>query len=265
MKNYNLRKKVVFLVTALLLFSGLAMLYISLHIPELPSVSELLKLIGAYISVSVLLGFIYRVSVRKYDDQKMEQNISNIIDNKINSIVENSVHYGLVGFKHSIDFPEILNSLNKGDVLWWLDTYEPIHTSWIHELENAIMNGASINILMMHPYSDLANFRSDELGEQFNRDQFRSELSSFKARLDTIVENTNSYDGSLQIVEYKDLPSAPIYIICKGEVPKIAYSSMFLTKPTSIKFPHFIWQSSQGNFIGELYEYVLTKWERNNI
>lgn len=258
-----MRKVIVALMTILLLVIGVSLILLSPLIGGYQSLKPSLQSLGSFITATIILGFLYRVTIRQYDDEELEKRLDKLIDKKINFMFEGCTHYGLEGFEHEVKFSSIFDSLEREDILWWLDTYDPKHHDWLENLEAALRRGASVNVLVMHPDSPLADNRADELGPQFSRERFHADLKSFRTSLMVVQQNTLHALGKLRIVEYKDLPCAPIYVICNRDVPRRGFSSLFLGKPTAIRFPHLCWGPSEGDFLGAQYQYLVDKWNRN--
>lgn len=186
-----------------------------------------------------------------------------MLDRKIDQTIRKSVHYGLDGFVDSIEFDAIFDSLRLGDTLWWLDTYDPRHHAWLENLENAIRRGASAKFLVMKANCLLAEMRANELGDQFTVSRFRKDLAAFNESLSICRNNTRDSPGSIEIAEYDDLPCAPLYVIERDGAAVEGYSSLFLGKPTGIRFPHLRWRASEGHYLQHIHAYIVQKWERH--
>jgi len=89
-------------------------------------------------------------------------------------------------------------------------------------------------------------------------DELRLLIKDFeKCRSDFI--NQKNVLGHLNIVTYNNLLGVPCYIITRDGKAIYSYSSMYLSKSTSINFPHFNWE--QGPMCEYLYHYVKGKYD----
>ena len=219
--------------------------------------------LGSFLTATIFLGFLYRVTMREHDDARFEERLLCVLDAKIDKSITKSVHYGLVGLVEPMDFESLFNSLQPGDTLWWLDTYDPQHLQWIQAMENAVERGAIFNFLVLDSKGSIAKLRATELGGRFTKSVFTSELKTFHDTLDVSRQKTEGVSGQINIVIYKDLPCAPIYIVERSGQPMRAFTGMFLGAPTGVKFPHLEWQSADGQYIVHLHEYVVNKWNAN--
>lgn len=262
-RGLRMRNLVTLLVTLVLLLAGILLIVWPAQMAAESRTVEVLQTLGSFVTVSIILGFLYQVTIRKHDDEVVEARLRQLLDERIDFMIQGRSRYGFEGFLAGIDFSEIFDSLGNQDTLWWLDTYDPNHHDWLDSLEAALRRGATVNVLVMHPDSPLAELRADELGKQYKGQRFRNALNSFRESLKLVQKNCQDMPGKLEIVEYLDLPGAPIYVVCHRDVPVRGYSSMFLSKPTAIRFPHLQWRPSEGDFLGALYHYVVEKWQRN--
>lgn len=162
-----------------------------------------------------------------------------------------------------MNFSKLFDDLQKGDELWWLDTYAPSHKSWITHLREAIQRGARINMLVLDPNCQVTDYRADEIGDFYTRDAFKPELEIFLRDLLKCVQIKSQEGGSLEIRIYSDLPCVPIYLICRQSKPFFGYTSFFLSSPTGVEFPHLKWKPGDNALLNHFYIYVQKKWDKN--
>ena len=120
-----------------------------------------------------------------------------------------------------------------------------------------------IRILVMSPNSTYARDRANELGGTYTPERFENEIRSFKDGLEIILRETVNEPGKLEILEYKDRPGLPIYLVIGENTPDYAYSSFFLGKPTMVDFPHMKWTVAENSMISFFRDYIEKKWKRN--
>jgi hypothetical protein len=270
-KDLSTRRIVTVLSFVLLLVLGLIILICSAAFVTSPLWNNVLNIIGTLIAVSVAASFLYSVLLRQRDDATRKKELAELLDNKIEEIIEGRFFYGLHEFCQKMDFTRLFNDLKKGDELWWLDTYAPGHKHWIDCMYEAVRRGAIIRILALKPNCINADHRAEEIGGLY-LDSFNSELDSFikdikckiKCWEDEKSEDEKSIEGGfLDIREYEDLPCIPIYLVSRDKTPIYAYTSFFLCKPTAVDFPHMSWRPSEGSLLNHLFPYIKNKWDRN--
>jgi hypothetical protein len=126
----------------------------------------------------------------------------------------------------------------------------------------AIGRGVNVNMLIIKVGCANARHRGVELEPGFPWSGYVEKHKAF--RDDCLSEARKATaPGRLEMIEYSDLPSAPIYLVVRNGKPIIGYSSNFLGTPTGSGFPHFRWLPSRVNMLQEMYDYVERKWNRN--
>lgn len=258
-----MRAKVIVFASGFIFLLGVLMMVISAAGWVNATWQPVVRSLGSYLTVTILLGFLYRVTVRDHDDAKFEAKLLSVLDRKIDDTISKSVYYGFTGFVEPMNFESLFESLQLEDTLWWLDTYDPRHQTWLESLEEAIKRGATVNFLVLNAHSPLAAMRATELGPQFTTKRFRADLASFNESLNICLANTETELGQINIMQYNDLPCAPIYVVERAAAPVEAFTGMFLGNPTGLRFPHSHWQAAPGDYIGHLYQYVTQKWNAN--
>lgn len=257
-------RKEVIILTNLLAFSiGLILLLLAqLYSTEEPW-TTVAALLGSYLTVSVVVSLFHSAFLKPSEDETRREELKDLLDQRINSILGNSAKYGFSGFIPEMDFKMLFKSLESGDTLWWLDTYCPSHELWEDELRGAVSRGAEIKMLVLSPDSDYAVDRATEIGGTYTSDRFKNELKSFREALEIVKSELHSASGSIEIVEYADRPGMPIYLVVKGDGQVLGYSSFYLCKPTGVSFPHMKWTLAEFPVVQHLLVYVTAKWQRN--
>lgn len=214
--------------------------------------------------ISVLTPVTYRLTLKKLDDDKRKKEISELLDEKIDTCLNSALQRGFRSICDSIDFVTLFRSLHRGDTLWWLDTYAPDHKAFIDDLEAAISRGVVVNFLILHPESANCEYRALEIGGRYDPERFKAETRIFWDQVNTCKDSDNS-GGAANTRYYVDLPCVPIYLVDRSigldRRARYAYTSFFLNKPTGYRFPHIRWE--EGEMLNHFYTYVKEKWKAN--
>ena len=224
--------------------------------------SQILELMGSFLVIAVPVELIREFFFEKINRASFVSEVSKFFDDKIDAELIQARKFGLGRIENSLPVAQIFNDLQQGDTLWWLDTFCAGHKTWIESAKQAIQRGAPINMLILDPTSSFCVMRATEIGDFFTNESFTDELRLFikdfeKCRNDFI--NQKNVLGHLDIVTYNNLLGVPCYIVTRDGKPIYAYSSMYLSKSTSINFPHFNWE--QGPMCEYLYHYVKGKYD----
>jgi hypothetical protein len=224
-------------------------------------------------------SLIYEID--KHFDQKIDEEMMNFrilhneiveqLKKKLDEELVQARKFGLSRIENKLPIENLFGDLKPGDTLWWLDTFCPGHNAWIHNVKEALLRGASINMLILNPESDFCRLRAEEvLGNPTHttvesyQDELRKFLRNFCELKKQFDEKTNldysGHVGRLDIVTYDDLLGVPCYVVTKDNVPIYAYSSMYLAHSTGVDFPHLFW--SHGDMLKNLYIYVKNKYEK---
>lgn len=221
------------------------------------------SILGGFLAVSVVVEFLHNATLRRLDDEARLASMSSLFDEKVNDIVKGSVKYGLTGFEERMNFDTLFDKLDKGDELWWIDTYAPGHQQWIDKMKKAANKGAKIKMLALKPGCENAKYRADEIGGRFTPDVFNTELEIFIAdMLRAAKEIKPGEGGEITVRTYQDLPSAPIYIVCRNGSPVYGYTGYFLCHATAVNFPHMEWTAGQDHMLFHFAEYFKAKWKK---
>ena len=261
--TWRKRKEVIVLTNLLAFLLGLLFLLLSDRYFTSEAFITVFGLLGAYLTVSVIVNLFHRSFLKPSEDEARKRELEYLLDERINAILGNSAKYGFSGFLGEMDYKSLFLSLEENDTLWWLDTYCPAHELWEDDLRCAISRGARIRMLLLSPETKYAVDRAGEIGGTYTAERFKKELRNFKEALEIIQRETVEKSGSLELVEYKDRPGMPVYLVCKSDGVLFGFSSLFLGKPTGVAFPHMKWTMSEYGVIQHLLDYVQKKWERN--
>lgn len=264
MKNILERTWAVVLTIALSFIFGLLLLLLSNNYFEAFIPKTISGLLGAYLTISVIVNLMHKWFLKPSEDLSKINEIESLIDNKIDNVLLNTSKYGFDGLIDEMDFRSLFDSIGKGDVLWWLDTFSPGHSAWENHMKQALIRGANINMLVLSPKASLLiKNRAMELGGQYTEQRFLGDLQRFLDSMKHIRDETASAKGKLNIRLYDETLGIPIYVVTEKENAKYAYSSFYLCTPTAVSFPHIKWKSANQGGISTLSAYVLKKWERN--
>lgn len=230
---------------------------------EFRALDDILK----FVSVTILVSFLYRGTMKKLDDETRKRDLTELLDSKIDRMIKSHVHHGLDSFTDEFDYIDQLKSLKAGDELLWLDTFPMTSRDFRVELKAAVERGATIKMLLLDPNCQNAKNRASELSAFYRPERFVSDATECMKDLFALSKEVNGErgQGKLEIREYSGLPSAPIYIVCKNSSPVKATTSYFLSEPTDVNFPHLVWVRGRGedlgNFLDHFHRYFRSKWE----
>ncbi len=251
------------LILAIFLLGFIFVLTGKLYATQGSILALILDLLGGFLVIAVPLEILRELFFEKDNIASFVTQVEGLFDRKIDLQIR-ARQFGLIRIEESLLFDKVFDSLKPGDTLWWLDTFSPGHKGWIDHVEAAIRHGASVNMLILDPESPLCAMRAEEIGGYYKPERFRNELETFIAdfkECQKTVNEENSKGARLTISLYRDLLGVPCYIVVRKNQPILAYSSMYLTKPTGVDFPHFCW--NQGPMCDILYSYVMGKYNRN--
>jgi hypothetical protein len=261
-ENLPIRMVVIILVFIIVFLVGSFMLVASVLWVTSPLWKTVLNIFGAFLAVSVAATFLYRTTLRAHDDAVRKRELRELLDEKVEEIIEGRFLYGLSEFHQKIDFAKLFDDLKKGDELWWLDTYAPGQKLWIEHMRKAIHRGARIRILALNPSCPNADCRAEEIGGLYSL-TFKSDLKSFIHDLSIYTKEKSSEGGFLKLRKYSDLTCIPIYLVCRDNKPVFAYTSFFLGMPTAADFLHMSWRPAEHSLLGHFFDYISKKWDRN--
>ena len=258
-------KKDTWLLIAVIFLIGFACLLISrIWLTQNTIYSLIVDLIGGFLVIAVPMEILKELFFKEDNLSSFENRINHLFESKIEGVLIQAKKFGLESIENSLPIKQLFDDLKAGDTLWWLDTFSPGHKQWLDNVEKAILRGAVINMLIPDPNSELCAMRADEIGGFYKPEKFTTELNIF---IEDFTEckkfiNKNTLGGDINIVLYNDLFGVPCYIVTRDDQPIYAYSSMYLTKPTGVDFPHFRW--NQGAMIQILFTYVKNKFDKFN-
>ena len=244
------------LITLIFLF-GIICLLASRQFQEYALLSLILDLIGGFLVVAIPVEILREMFFEEANMESFVAQVDQLFDDKIDAELIQARKIGLDSIESSISFQRVFDDLRPKDTLWFLDTFAPAHMSWIEHVSLALQRGASVNMLILDPVSPLCKMRAIELSNAFTPRTFREQLKSFIEDFNRLSKQKN-LKGHLSIVLYDNLLGIPIYLVSRNDKPIYAYSSMYLSRPTGVDFPHFRWR--EGPMCEILFQYVKEKY-----
>jgi hypothetical protein len=228
------------------------------------NLSLILNMVGGFLIVAIPLELLREFFFTEANLSSFENRVEQLFDKKIDGALLQARKFGLQRIEDSLPVTKLFTSLKAGDTLWWLMTFCPGHKMWIKHVEEAVAAGAVINMLIPAPDSPLCALRAEEITEDYySVERFNKDLTTFIEdflECQKVVTRSTNTGGSLNFAFYNDLHGIPCYVVTRGGQPVYAYSSMYLTKPTGVGFPHFHWH--QGLVADNIYEYVKNKYNK---
>lgn len=256
-------RRVITVLTLILLFVlGIGALYVATqHLSAYEPWRTLLNLFGGFLVISIPASILYSLTLKSQDERNRREELRKLLNEKLDTVIIGGQKFGFDGIVGEMDYNALFDGLQREDELWWLDTFPPDYHVLSKHLENAVDRGARVTILATEPKSIVATLRASELHKSMDKKAFLGGLYMFIHDLQEIIKRSVGKTGSLRLGIYKDLPCAPMYVVCRNREPKYGFVSWFLTQPTGIEFPHMKWTSADVSVLKYFYEYMKEKWE----
>lgn len=251
------------IILVLIFLIGFSSFLISkLEIFENEIINLFFELFGAFVSIAVSLEFLRESFYSQIHLKEFTDQVERLFDKKIDAQLIQAREYGLELIEKALPIEKLFDELQPNDTLWWLDTFCPGEIRWINHFKEAIERGVTVNMLIMDPKSHLCAMRAKELESCFTLESFIEQLRGFIKEFQRHQRNfeDKGYSEKFNIVLYDDLLGVPCYIVERNKQPIYAYSSMYLTEPTGLGFPHFRWK--EGYMCNTLFSYVKRKYDR---
>jgi len=251
------------LVIVVLFLIGVLFVSVAHEMPTQTLPAALMELAGSFIVIAIPVELIREFFFSDIERQKNLRDIGTLFDGKISDLLVNAKKYGLDRLVDEIDFRKLFSQLEKGDTLWWLDTFAPSHKQWLDSVQSALDKDATVKMLILQPGCHSMAYRGTEIGGFFTPEKFERDLRAFLEDFKYCAETRQpTARGHLEIKIYDDSLGCPIYLVEKQGKPAFAYSSMYLVKPTGVAFPHFKWVDAEAPVLDILYKYIGEKFAR---
>lgn len=222
-------------------------------------VYEMIHHAGLFLSAVVAVHFIHEIFVRREEGMALRAEIADVIAETVDRIFPAHYTWGLRGFVHTPNLPDLFDRLEAGDELLWLDTYAPSLHLTMEKLNGAMDRGASVRMLALLPDSTVARFRGREIKQPgFSEERFLADLKLFVGEV-SCQASAHRDTGSLNVRLYEDLPCIPMYVHIRGGVPVRGLTSFFLAR-ASESFAHIEWTIAEQGMLPHFVEYFENKW-----
>ena len=234
------------------------------------------QLINA-IWISILIALFVIIGERTFEKKSIIEEIADIVaENRVDvkkdieNVFQTSVRYGMKEIQNNIDDCAIIKDPENKNIMIMNTKYNR-RGNMIVSIEEAMRNGASVKLLLMHKNNECAHFRGkDSCDDHENAEHVENRKKSYLEEVSTNfdimldfykrVRADSEISDRLELRFYKDIPSIPIIILEKGKRYEEAYSGFYLTRYSSGN-PYIRWTSGDGDaFIDRLYEYFERKW-----
>jgi hypothetical protein len=255
-------------ITMLLIFAtlclGLLGALMLVYADEIPAEHAIVRKVsstfGSFLMVGSTGSLLYRFIFREYFQRRQNERLMERFHSALARLVPRVVLFGLASINERMDYGALFDSLQRGDELWWLDTYAPGYEDWRASLQGAIMRGAKIKMLVLEPGCNTATLRANEIASEIPPGIFKGGLKQFH---DHMVSRASASPNAMEVRTYRDLLGCPAYLIVRNGRAVKAYSSFYLN-PASFDFPHFVWEDTKERpFLGALETYIRGKWENS--
>jgi hypothetical protein len=250
----------------------------------------ILRDLGTFVGATVLVGFLYEYYARKQqtlDTQRSLENalsgpalaavfeardkiaaeeISRLLSGWLDSAIMDAAPHGLQGFTNSIDYGALFDNLGSGDELLWLNNYCPDKASYVGRLEDAVIRGASVKMLLIEPGCANMALRAGEITgygyfQQRMTQEVQGEIDLLTSTASKLKENPVAI-GSLECRTFDGLPGLPMYIFVSKGLPTHGLTSFYLTEPSKM-MPHLRWISRPSGMLASFHQYYAKKWDQS--
>lgn len=190
---------------------------------------------------TVFVALIYEYLLRPEQDRKMTAALERGLFGRA------SVD-GLLGIEE-VSCERVIGSLGPGDELLWLDTFPRNldQREWQVALREAVERGASIRLVVSDLHGTDLKARAQQItahgyGPEELPDRARTTLRTL-SRIQSELAHTDI--DRLSVRQCPDCVQVPMYLVCHGGVPREAWTSYFLSDPTSDS-THLHWGQPRG-------------------
>jgi hypothetical protein len=208
---------------------------------------------------TVAVTFLYEMAVRRRHDEALIALIES-------SLVPGATRFGLVRMQSGVNLASLCDSLDSGDELLWLTSYNASLSTFETRLRAALERGARIRMLVVNPNSQVAAFRALELKDSlgFSVEEYRLQARGYIERLRQQVEQVSpSFRLNLEIRTFRDLLCVPMYIHRRRDRPIAALTTYFLGTGIHDQI-HLEWATSPDSLLWRLEDYFNHKWAANH-
>jgi hypothetical protein len=225
-----------------------------------PTMRGIAETAGDFLLASGAASLLYRMIFDPLQRASDRAQIIKVFNDSLDTLAHGILPSGLRAVNQEMDFASLFDSLEKGDELWWLDTYAPSHKQWLARLRKALERGALIRMLILDPDSPLGTMRATEIGKFFTPARFHEELVAFLDDMNNCSKDAPAHAMEVRI--YNDLLGCPIYLVKRKGEAKLAYSSLYLNVATGFGFPHLLWEQGVQSFLPNFVAYLDAKWSQ---
>ncbi|HEY4940455.1 MAG TPA: hypothetical protein VII56_03430 [Rhizomicrobium sp.] len=168
-------------------------------------------------------------------------------------------------------FPRLLTEAGPGTTIYYMNTFMEYSTLFTHALENCVLKGVNVNILLMDP-RDCGSCENRWKDAYTDRalEKFTSELIVDAGRLLDIRNRANKHPkrtGKLTICFYKDSINYPLIAVCHTapdgtDIPVVVYTGFYGARSSEL-MPYVEWRGGSFDVCEKFMEIVRNKWCAN--
>ena len=174
----------------------------------------------AILSSVTLFLFIQLSRLRKVDDQtrqieKLNDQLTKLDIDTIAKNMKDEFYGGVITVHSKLPEDELNKRLAEANRIFLLNTWIPNLTSYIESIEKALSKNAEIQILLLYPYSNVAELRDQALRTSKNplldqnvKDGVERCMDTLRYIIEKTPEDKHKY---LRVRFYNSLPSVSVY------------------------------------------------------
>lgn len=169
--------------------------------------------------------------------------------------------YGIKKVHESFDFKKLFDEVEEE--LKILDTYIPSIELFLPNLAKALERGIKVKILVVNPDSQVTEFRSKELGLEYQIGRFKQGINEYIEMICLKADQLGvEAKKNIELRCFSDLPCLPMYILKNRHKSNKVFFSFFLGKE-SVNYLHFEVADKKNGLLRDFEEYFDAKWKRN--
>jgi hypothetical protein len=156
------------LLLIILAMAGISLVVVDTFNPNILNSDQTNNATLAILSSVTLFLFIQLFRLRKLDDQttQLDRLNSQLLKLDIEEISQNlkNNHYGgIIAVHQRLPEDKLNERIASSNNIFLLNTWIPNMTNYIESIENALNRNANVQILLLYPYSNIAELRNESL------------------------------------------------------------------------------------------------------
>lgn len=220
-----------------------------------PNWEDVIRTVG----VGIVAAMIASIIDRQFFVRHLGERISSDF-REAAGVAKSLVGLGVYGAYPRFEFGRIFHEAKRRETVSWLDTYCPLQDSFLDELEQAVLRGVHVRMLVIDPEPENSKFRSTEMANTNETGEvYDVGLHRFILKMTSLGRKSS---GNFELRFYRDLPCVPMYLVGKASSARKGYFSLFLAQPTA-KCQHL--ELRPGEWLNNMAVYFQEEWDRQPI